>query len=349
MNKKRLIVCDYDNPNKYTFPNFDMGSSEKRLWHFAKTASEIPGIEVVITGPLWLPQYVPLAKYFPKRLNQETVDEFIKKFGQFDYLFAGHEYFDKDEWIIPFKKSARSLISYQLHPYEYKKSSFNGKDKLLFCYSDEMMRLYTDQKPIKALLFHSGVSEEPKFYEKPSSYVLWFGRIDRDKAFDIALKTSEFLSMPLVVMGKSVKDQVYLEKLKEEYDMSNVKFIGFKSGREKMEIIAKAACILYTVADYFREAGAGIFGEALSSGVPVVGMSWTGDDAVATAITSNNFGRIVKINQQTNEQISIQLNRSIEECLKFDRKIIRDYGISTYNPTLLVKKILDIADERYKI
>jgi len=44
MNKRRLVVCDYDNPHGYTFPNFDMGSSEKRLWHFAKSASELPDV-----------------------------------------------------------------------------------------------------------------------------------------------------------------------------------------------------------------------------------------------------------------------------------------------------------------
>jgi len=74
---KKIIVCDYNNPNNYTFPNFDMGSSEKRIWHFAKIASELEGYEVIITGPMWLPEYVPNAKYFPKQLNSHTYQEFI--------------------------------------------------------------------------------------------------------------------------------------------------------------------------------------------------------------------------------------------------------------------------------
>ena len=69
MYKKKLVVCDYQNPNNYTFPNFDMGSAEKRIWHFAKSASEIKGVEVVIAGPLWLPEHVPNADYFPKSIR----------------------------------------------------------------------------------------------------------------------------------------------------------------------------------------------------------------------------------------------------------------------------------------
>ena len=158
---KKVIVCDYDNPKKYTFPSFGFGSSEKRIWHFAKTLSEIPGYEVIITGPLWLPEYVPHSEYFPKRLDESTYEEFLETYGKCDYLFAGHEYFDKDEWVRPFEKCADILFSYQLHPYEYKKNSFNAKDKFLFCYSDEMLKRYKDQKPLKALLFHSGVHEKP--------------------------------------------------------------------------------------------------------------------------------------------------------------------------------------------
>ena len=199
MNKIRLIVCDYDNPKGYTFPSFGFGSSEKRLWHFAKTASELKNVEVIITGPLWLRKHVPQAKYFSKRLNQDTYEEFLQKYGRCDFLFAGHEYFDKDKWVKPFEKCAKVLLSYQLHPYKYKKVSFNGKDKILFCYSDQMMTDYAKQKPIKALLFHSGVGEEPFFVKKPSKYLLWMGRLDKDKAPHYAVDTVKILNMPLYI------------------------------------------------------------------------------------------------------------------------------------------------------
>ncbi len=176
---KKVIVCDYDNPKKYTFPSFGFGSSEKRVWHFAKTVSELPGYEVIITGPLWLPEYVPNAQYFPKRLDGVTYKEFLHTFGKCDFLFAGHEYFDKDEWVKPFEACANILLSYQLHPYKYRKVSFNQKDKFLFCYSEQMLKEYAEQKPIKALLFHSGVDEEPYFTKNKKT--ICFGLADWTK------------------------------------------------------------------------------------------------------------------------------------------------------------------------
>lgn len=107
--RKRLIVCDY--PSKYTFPSLGFGSAEKRIWSFAKTISEFEDFEVVITGPLWLPRYVPKAKYFPHRLDGNSIAMFLKKFGRMDYLFAGHEYFGKKEYEETFFKAARKMFS----------------------------------------------------------------------------------------------------------------------------------------------------------------------------------------------------------------------------------------------
>ena len=62
MSKKKIIICDY--PSKYTFPSFGFGSAEKRIWSFARTLSNMNEFEVIVTGPLWLPEYLPKAKHF---------------------------------------------------------------------------------------------------------------------------------------------------------------------------------------------------------------------------------------------------------------------------------------------
>lgn len=67
--KKKFVICDYPNPLNYTFPNFSLGSTEKRFWQIAKTVSEFDDFEVIITGPLWLPEHLPGAKHFKKRLD----------------------------------------------------------------------------------------------------------------------------------------------------------------------------------------------------------------------------------------------------------------------------------------
>ncbi|NWF65813.1 MAG: glycosyltransferase [Chloroflexi bacterium] len=340
--KIRLIVCDYDNPKGYTFPSFGFGSSEKRLWHFAKTASELEGVEVIITGPLWLREYVPKARYFPKRLNIETYQEFLDEYGKCDFLFAGHEYFDKDEWVKPFEKCANVLLSYQLHPYQYLKPSFNGKDKILFCYSDQMMKDYKEQKPVKALLFHSGVDEEPYFVEKHENYLLWMGRLDRDKAPHYAVEAAKILGMPLYILGKTVYQPEYYEANKETFSGKDIHLMGVRFGVEKMEILTKAACFVYTIDKSYSEAGAGVLGEALSCGIPIAGISWTGNDAVCEAVSSD-LGKIADVHSLKEGEIAQALADAVRYCLTLNRKKIYEIGSEKYNPHKLVRQLLDTA------
>jgi len=348
MIKKRLVVCDYDNPKGYTFPSFGFGSSEKRLWHFAKTASELEGFEVVITGPLWLPEYIPKAKHFPKRLDSSTCDEFVKQFGKFDYLFAGHEYFDKDEWVNPFEKCADILISYQLHPYSYKKISFNAKNKFLFCYSDQMVQIYKEQKPIKALLFHSGVSEEPYFVDNPENYLLWIGRLDKDKAPHYAISAAKMLGIPLYILGKTIYQPEYFEANIKNFEAAHVKMLGVKFGYEKMKIIANASCVLYTIDKEYLESGAGVLGEVLSCGVPIAGMTWSGNDAICEAVDNEKLGVVVNVKNIPDDQVPFYLADAIQKSLKLNRKDVYEIGSNKYDPHVLVKKIFNIIENLHK-
>jgi dipeptidase E len=346
LSKKKVIVCDYDNPKKYTFPSFGFGSSEKRIWHFAKTLSEIDGYEVIITGPLWLPEYVPNAKHFPKRLDVSSCDEFLKTFGKCDYLFAGHEYFDKDEWVEPFEKCAEILLSYQLHPYKYKKISFNQKDKFLFCYSDEILKEYTEQKPLKALLFHSGVNEDPYFTDNKKDYLLWIGRLDQDKVPHYAILAAEKLGMKIKILGKTVYQPEYFEKYKALFSLPHVEMMGVVFGREKMKIISEARCAIYSIDKNYHEAGAGVLGEILSSGVPIAGMSWTGNDAVCEAVDNDELGAVVVIARSSSEEdIVDKLSKTISKCLEINSRNTFNIGSKKYDPKNLVSKIFKTIDD----
>jgi len=344
--KKKVIVCDYDNPQKYTFPSFGFGSSEKRIWHFAKTLSEINGYEVIITGPLWLPEYIPNVKHFSKRLDNSTYQEFLEKFGKCDYLFAGHEYFDKDEWVKPFEMCADILFSYQLHPYKYKKISFNQQNKFLFCYSDEMVEEYKEQKPIKSLLFHSGVNEDPYFTKDKKNYLLWIGRLDQDKAPHYAILASKKNGMKIKILGKSIYQPEYFEKYKQLFLLPHVEMIGTVFGKEKMKIISEAKCAVYTIDKNYHEAGAGVLGEILASGVPIAGMSWSGKDAICEAVDHDDLGKISIMNQGfSDEEVVDKLSETISQCLTINSVNTFNIGSKKYNPKDLILKIFKKIDE----
>ncbi len=339
---KTLVVCDYDNPKNYTFPSFGLGSSEKRIWHFAKTASEMDDFRVIITGPNWLPEYVPKAEYFPERLNAETVDKFIGRYGKCDFLFAGMEYFDKDEWMTPFRKCSQIRFSYQLHPYDYKKIAFDGKREILFCYSNEMCEKYRNQKPIKQLLFHSGVDEEPIFSEVGEDYLLWIGRLDRQKAPHLAVRASEILGKKLIILGKTVYEPEYFEEFRSYFQQKHVAMLGMKFGHEKMEIISKAKCALYTLDCNYYEAGAGVLGEILASGVPIAGISWRGGDAVCAAVDDPRLGVVsILCREEPDEDAARKLAKNVQKCLELSREEVFRLGSNKYDPKKLVIELFE--------
>lgn len=350
--KQTLIVCDYDNEaERYTFPNFHLGSSENRIWHFAKSATELPGLRVVITGPRWLPEYVPGAIHFPSRLDASSAPNFLAQFGKADFLFGGHEYFDKPDWTEPFSTCADNLISYQLHPYEYRRKSFNGRDKFLFCYSDEMLATYAAQSPLKALLFHSGVDEETRFDANPEDRLVWMGRLDAEKAPHIAIAAARLLNKKITMMGETVRDQEYGEWLQPLLAEPHVEAPGILRGDIKMRTIAAARCGVYTVASTFAEAGAGVLGEYLASGVPIAGISWRGNDAVCEAVNEKpEYGKIVDASRCRDEdEIARKLSFAIQHCYEIDRQQTYTSGHARYNATNLVKQMLETVMSRSSV
>ncbi len=341
--KKKFIVCDYPNPKNYTFPPFGFGSSEKRLWYIAKTVSEFNDFEVILTGPLWLPKYIPKAKHFKQRLTPKTVDKFFKTYGKADFLLAGHEYFDKEDYINTFKKVANKIFTYILHPYKFTKNFFDRKNFFLFCYSEEIKNLYKEFRPIKQVLFHSGVDETPIFSEIHSNYLIWMGRIEEQKSPHYAIYAAKRLKMPLYVLGKPVYENEYALKYHNLLSSNYVKPFGVVFGKKKMQLISKAACAIYTVSKTFIDAGPGVLAEYLCSGIPVIGITWKGNDAICEAINSPLLGEVIKVNDKfTDWQIGELIAQSIKKCLKLDRKKIYDIANERYNMKKIMRKIFSM-------
>jgi len=345
MSKKKIVICDYPNPKNYTFPSFGFGSSEKRVWQIAKSFSEMDDFEAIITGPLWLHEYIPKAKYFVKRLDESTADEFVCEFGKVDYLFAGHEYFGNPKYDQAFLRVANKLMSYLLHPYNFDGVVFDGKKKHLFCYSDEMVEKYKEQSPHKLLLFHSGVGELPIFTKYPKNYLVWMGRIDTDKSPHYAIMAAEKVGIPLYILGKSVYQPEYEDKYKILLESQNVKRCGVVFGDEKMRYLSNALCGVYTLGSDYSEAGAGSLGEILKSGVPVAGITWKGNDAVCAAIDDPRLGKIVRVDKNMSDDIiATRLAESIKCCIELDRTKIFELASYKFDPDRLAREMINIVN-----
>jgi glycosyltransferase involved in cell wall biosynthesis len=295
---------------------------------------------------MWLSEYVPNAVHFKQRLDETTDDQFLKEFGKADYLFAGHEYFDKKKQTDSFFKVANKLASYVLHPYEFgPESVFDGQRAFLFCYSEEMRKKYAEQKPIQLFLYHSGVGEVAYLTANPKPYLVWMGRLDAQKAPHYAILAAEILGKEIKVLGKSVYDAEYSEKYKTILEKPHVKLCGVVFGDEKMKLLSEAECALYTCSKEYCEAGAGTLGEILCSGVPLAGMTWKGDDAVSEAVSIPLLGSVAHVHEgMTDDEIARALASSVKECLGLDRSRIYQIAHEQYDMERLMRQMMKTMD-----
>lgn len=209
-----------------------------------------------------------------------------------------------------------------------------------------MLNEYSEQKPLKALLFHSGVEEEPYFTENKKDYLLWVGRLDQDKAPHYAVLAAEKLGMKIKVLGKTIYQPEYFEKNMHIFSLPHVEMIGVVFGKEKMKLISEARCAVYTIDKNYYEAGAGVLGEILSSGVPIAGMSWSGIDAICEAVNNKNFGEVALIKKDdSEEQIIEKLSQTIINCLNIDSHETFKLGSHKYNPKFLITKLFEMVEE----
>lgn len=110
----------------------------------------------------------------------------------------------------------------------------------------------------------------PPFGLKPKNYILSLGRLERGKGLEILLATFQSLSKeipyPLVIAGRPLHDENYLETLKKQAP-PNVLFVGEVLGEAKQKILAD--CLLYVQASLHEGLSLSLL-EALNQGCAVL-------------------------------------------------------------------------------
>lgn len=153
--------------------------------------------------------------------------------------------------------------------------------------------------------------------------------------------------MKIKILGRTVYQPEYFEKNKHLFTLPHVEMMGTVFGKEKMKIISEARCAVYTIDKYYQEAGAGVLGEIVSSGVPIAGMSWTGDDAVCEAIDNDALGEVaIMPKSYSDTEVVVKLSETISRCLRINSECTFKVGSKKYDPKNLVLKIFEIINER---
>lgn len=324
----RVLICDY--ASRYRFPANGYGSIERWLATAAKYI-HLLGNQVILSGPLWDADLIPGATWWPERLSQSNVQQFLAVHGRVDLLLAGHEAFDSLEWEEPYLAVAQRAVSYQ-HGHElYSRHAYDGSRRRLFCFSDEMMARFADQVPRKLGCYSEGIGEEPQFLS-PRGYLVWIGRLDEEKAVDYAIEAAKRLGRRLLVMGEPRNCDRYYRRILGQADLDHVTWLGTCTGMTKMRIIAEADAMVYTCSREWIEAAAAVLWETLLSGVPIAGMSWRGAEAVIEAVGTVG-GAIASIDPRAPRTLNMErLAEAIEKAVVCDRNEIRDYARQKFDP-----------------
>lgn len=100
-------------------------------------------------------------------------------------------------------------------------------------------------------------------------YVVYLGRINKDKGIDIAIQATKQVGKRLIIAGPgSLKNLGYNE------NPSHVEHIGYVNAEQRAKLLSKASCLMAPT--HYLEPFGNIVAEAQMSGTPVITCDWGG-------------------------------------------------------------------------
>lgn len=114
------------------------------------------------------------------------------------------------------------------------------------------------------------VSRFPLRPKAERSYLVFLGRLSKDKGTEEAIEIARRLDLPLVIAGKvDAADQDYFDQhVKDRLNNTTVRFIGEVGLHQKAELLSRAIATVYPI--NFEEPFGLVMAESLAAGTPVM-------------------------------------------------------------------------------
>ncbi|MBI2601334.1 glycosyltransferase family 4 protein [Candidatus Daviesbacteria bacterium] len=182
-----------------------------------------------------------------------------------------------------------------------------------------------------ANVYHGLNMRNYPFSEKHDSYLLFVGRISREKGVHFAIEVAQYLNIPLIIAAKlnSIKnvpeDVVYFKEYIEPLLSDQIIFVGEVDEQERNKLMSKAMCLLHPIT--FREPFGLVMIEAMATGCPVVAF---GLGSVPEIVNDGKTGFVVS-----------DLNGMIDAILNIDsidRRACRQYALKNFNDIQMTDK-----------
>jgi glycosyltransferase involved in cell wall biosynthesis len=323
-------VCDF--PALYAFPPKGYAGIERWLWAAAVGARR-SGAEVHLIGEQWRPE---LAAHWPiQRARLEDLGSGPRlarlRSAGYDLLIAWHEYPARPAWRDVWRSLDCDVASFQhgtnmRHP----AGTFDGVGSRLYCYSPEMVALYSDQHPCAELAVHQGLDEDEPL-AKDGQHLVWVGRIDPVKAPHLAVMAAGRLGLRIRIAGP-VFDTAYLERHRRLFRAAHVELVGEVGGAAKAAEFHQGRVFVYTCARDYVEAGAAVFGEALRAGTPVAALAWRPGTCAEAALCADT-GRVARVDpDDSDDQAATALAAAIQQATTLRAAPVQEIGMVRFDP-----------------
>lgn len=121
-----------------------------------------------------------------------------------------------------------------------------------------------------ANIYHGVNTQEFAFNPDPQDYLLYLGRITKDKGVHLAIEAARATNTPLVIAGRSYPEDPYWhETIQKQIDGKLIRFVGEADFKTKIEYLQNAKALLMPV--QWQEPFGLVMIEAMSCGTPVIG------------------------------------------------------------------------------
>ncbi|MFA6296886.1 MAG: glycosyltransferase family 4 protein [Patescibacteria group bacterium] len=154
----------------------------------------------------------------------------------------------------------------------------------------------SQRKPLPELnyvstVYHGLDTEKYSFNFKPKDYILFLGRICKEKGTAEAIKIAKLAGKKLIIAAKldSKKDLYYQKEIKPFIDNKQIKYVGPVQQKEKIKLLQGAEALIFPV--QWREPFGLVMIEAMSCGTPVIAYD---NGATKEIIEDGKTGYLVK-------------------------------------------------------
>jgi len=157
-------------------------------------------------------------------------------------------------------------------------------------------------------VYHGIDIENFSLRKEPGKYLLYFGRIHRDKGTWEAIQVAKIARMKLVIAG-IIQDQEYYNHYVEPYLSDEVTYIGSVGPKERDQVLGQAFALLHPI-NFNEPFGLSIV-EAMACGTPVLAFN---RGSMPEIIQNNVNGFIVSDIEEMAEKVKAVRQLSREAC-----------------------------------